>query len=138
MDAIEFLQIFEHEGLEYRVMISSSGGFGFELTGGNSPKGSTFSSRKDEYNLFPECSILDDVDLVSNALPVYRKAGEILIDWFYTKRPWRVHFSASTDRKVKIYRWFANRLKQKLPDEYQIVEYPEGHFEFYRVKETPS
>lgn len=138
VDSIEHTTTFEHQGLTYTVMISRSGGFGFALTGGNSPKGSSHFSKKNRYNLFPDDPVIDDVNLVSHALPVYRKAGDILIEWLFTKMPWRVHFEASTQRKVKVYRWMVKRLQQRLPAEYEMVEYPEGHFEFYRVAENPN
>ena len=133
MDAIELKQTFKHEGLTYLVMISSSGGFGFELVGGNTPKGSAYDRKRANDLWYHDTPNYEDVDLLSNALPVYRKAAEILVEWFYTKRPWRVHFSASTERKVKIYRWFAARLAKRLGD-YSLVEYPTGVFNFYRVE----
>jgi hypothetical protein len=124
---------FSVDGLQYRAMMSKSGNFGFEILGGNSPKESTYNRKRDLYNLYPEIPNLEDVDLNFNALPVFRKAGEILLEWLYTKKPWRIGFSASTQRKVKIYRWFAARLAKRLSD-YSLVEYPTGVFNFYRVE----
>ena len=118
--------------------MTSAGAFSFSLVGGNSKKGSVWCSKRDRYNLWRDTHVYTDVDLLPTALPAFKKAGDILIEWFYTKRPWRVYFSASTDRKVKIYRWFAKRLERRLPEEFQLIEFPEGQFEFYRATETPS
>jgi hypothetical protein len=123
---------FEINGLKYLAMLSKSGEFGSELIGGNSRKGSTYDRKRALSDLYyHDTSVIDDVNLNSNCLPVFRKAGEILIGWLHEKKLWRVGFSASTARKVKVYRWFANRLAAKLMD-YEMVESPVGAFSFYR------
>jgi len=123
---------FTHMGLQYEASVSCSGNFSFALTGGNSRRGAAYPCNKNVYNLFPEEPIYTDVNLHQNAFPVYRKAGEILLNWLHTQKLWRIGFVASTDRKVKVYRWIAARLARRLP-RYSLIEYPAGEFNFYRV-----
>lgn len=123
---------FTHEGLRYEASMDRSGNFAFALIGGNSRRGSADPCNKNVYNLFPDEPIYSDVNLNQNAFPVYRKAGEILLNWLHAKKRWRIGFAASTERKVKVYRWLAERLSRRFP-EYSLIEYPIGEFYFYRV-----
>jgi hypothetical protein len=119
---------FKIDGLDYVVAVSEAGDLAFALIGGASKKGSTF--RKDD--LFWDEPNYADVDLVSNSLKVFRKVKEILLQHLFTKRPWRLGFYATTERKARIYHWFANRLANELKG-YMLVEHPDGVFNFYKV-----
>ncbi|MBE9549436.1 MAG: hypothetical protein IMF09_08545 [Proteobacteria bacterium] len=125
-------QNFSINGLEYSAWISLNGEFSFGLMGGASRKGAVYSPKKNCYDFWPDCHVYDDVDLNPNALPVYVKAGKILTNWIYRAKPHRFGFSASTGRKINIYRWFAKKLSARFP-EYMCSEYPEGNWSFYRV-----
>jgi hypothetical protein len=118
--------------LEYQATLSHAGVFSFDLIGGNSKKGSARRSQKDRYNLWPDEPIFDDVDLTVNALPVFRKAVNILLEWVWARKPFRVAFAAATERKLPVYRWLARRLSKKLPGYYWVED--DGVFNFYRVK----
>ena len=123
---------FTINGLEYSAAMSVTGSFYFDLTGGNSRKGSTYNRKEALTNLYYwDTPVFEDVDLNPYALPVLRKAGDILIKWVYAKKPWRVSFSAATNRKINVYRWLAKKLAKKLPG-YRLQEWPEGCFVFYR------
>lgn len=125
---------FKINGLEYEAYLSKKGDFSFALVGGSSKKGSYLGGRANRNNLFPNDPVYDDVNLNGDALTVYKAAGDILLEWFYAVKPWRIGFSASTGRKVKIYRWFAKRLGKKLAN-YTMIEAPFGTFSFYRLPE---
>lgn len=124
---------FSINGLDYVASITKSGSFTFHLAGGSTRKGTVYHHQRDRYDLFPEERLVEDIDLNPYALPVLRKAGEILLEWMHKKNPWHIHFSASTPRKIRIYRWLAKRLVKKQLGGYQLVEYPEGVFNFYRL-----
>lgn len=119
---------FKIDGLDYVVAVSEAGDLAFALIGGASKKGSAF--RKGD--LFWDEPNYDDVDLVSNSLKVFRKVKEILLQHLFTNRPWRLGFYATTERKARIYHWFANRLANELKG-YTLVEHPDGVFNFYKV-----
>lgn len=130
-DNIKLTETFFHEGLEYQATLSPAGVFSFHLVRGNSRRGSAWPTKKGSYNLFPEEPVVDDVDLTVNALPVFRKAGVILLNWVWARRPFRIAFVAATDRKLPVYRWLARRLAAKIRG-YSWVE-DDGVFNFYRV-----
>jgi len=130
---IELSTTFYQDGLEYQAQLTSAGAFSFHLVGGNSKKGSVWHSKRDRYNLFMDEPVYADVDLTVNAIPVFRKAGDILLSWIYSKKIPRIAFAASTTRKIKIYRWLATRLGRLLSDSYTSIEYPQGKWNFYRL-----
>lgn len=129
---VELTKRFSQDGLQYEVQLLSDGEFSFHLIGGASKRGTIWHPKFDRYNLWKDQLVIGDVDIVPNPLAVFRRAGEILLNWVFSRKPWYVYFSASTARKIGIYRWFSKRLEKRLPDEYHIVEYPEGCFNFYR------
>jgi hypothetical protein len=124
---------FPIENLTYELTLSELGVVCFEMVGGRSKRGSTCVYHQDPYNLFPEYPNLSDTGLLSNAMPLFRKVGEIVCSWVLTYKPPRFAFTASTTRKIKIYRWLAQKLAARLIDSYSSVEYPPGEWNFYRV-----
>jgi hypothetical protein len=127
----EHTETFKIENLTYELTMSRLGAVYFEMISGWSKCGSTRINHEDPYNLFPEYANLSDTGLLSNAMPLFRKVGEILCRWVRAYRPPRIAFSASTKRKSGIYRWFAAKLAQKFQN-YNMVEFPDGTFVFYR------
>lgn len=123
---------FKIENLVYELTMTRLGAIGFEMISGWSKRGSIYVNTEDPYNLFPEYSNLSDTGLLSNAMPLFHKVGEILCRWILAYKPPMFGFSASTVRKRKIYRWLAARLARKIPN-YTKVEFPLGTFMFYRI-----
>lgn len=128
-------QKFEIDKLEYGLGISQSGNVWLDLLGGATKKGLAYRSPCKD--LFWDEPWFDDVDLGVNTFKVFRVAADILLQHIFSKRPWRIGFSASTERKVKVYRWMVARLLGRIPN-YNLVEYPEGVFNFYRLTGTPE
>ena len=126
------MEYFENDGLRYLVSISESGELGFALIGGQSKKGSAM--RRPSEDLFWDEPRFDDADLNRDALAVYRKVQNLSLDYVFSNKPWALHFAATTKRKIKVYRWMANRISKKLTD-YNLIEYPPGTFSFYRYAE---
>ena len=121
---------FRVEGAEYRMGITRSGDVWFELTGGMTKKGSAW--RNPCKDLFWDEPNFEDVNLGIDTLKVINVVKKVLLESIFTKRPGRVGFSASTSRKVRIYRWMAERLARLL-ENYNKVEYPAGVFNFYKL-----
>ncbi len=120
------------EGLQYRAMISKSGNFGFELIGGNTRRRSAYDRKMAATDLwYHDTPDYGDRNLLENPFKVFRLAGEILLEWVWGKRPARFGFSASTDRKISVYRYLVKRLMKKLNGRYNAVEYPPGEWNFY-------
>lgn len=122
---------FRIENLTYELTMSRLGAVYFEMISGWSKRGSTNVYHQDPCNLFPEYPNLSDTGLLSNAMPLFRKVGEIVCTWVLAYKPPRFGFSASTERKRKIYRWLAAKLAKKFQN-YTLVEHPVGSFNFYR------
>lgn len=124
---------FTVNGLNYVASLDRAGDFSFSLVGGNSSKGSARNRKTALWDLYyddtPEWG---DVDLNKNGLTVLKTAGQILVDWVYEFRPWRIGFAAGTDRKVAVYQWLAKKLAKKLPG-YRFEEWPEGVFNYYKI-----
>ena len=100
----------------------------FGLIGGATNKGSIY----DPFYLFNDEPEFSDVDLVPNALPVLVQFKQILMDYVWSRRPWKFGFTASTERKVPIYQWMAKRLSKELSS-YTFIEYPMGNFLFHKI-----
>ena len=126
------IKTFRIDGLRYALHISGNGEIALELLGGATRKGSANRSCRD---LFWGTPNFDDVDLGADALKLVRVVSGLLLDYAFRERPWRMGFSASTGRKVPIYRWLAARFARKLTG-YNLVEFPEGVFNFYRLSNT--
>ena len=122
---------FEIEGLRYRLMINDTGNVAFGLIGGASPKG---NARKRDLDLFPDEPRVDDCDLVANGFTVLLKVKKMLLGWIYRTKPWRVSFSATTERKFYIYRRFALRASKMLRDYNLVID--GCTFSFYRLVTT--
>ena len=120
---------FKIEGLEYGMGISESGNVWLDLLGGMTKKGS--ACRNPCKGLFWDEPCFDDVDLGINAFKVFSVVKRILLEYIFTTKPWRIGFSASTGRKVRVYRWMAVRLARQLKN-YKLVEFPAGVFNFYK------
>ena len=120
---------FSIDGLDYRMVITHSGNVWFDLVGGVTRKGS--ANRNPCKDLFWDEPNFEDVDLDVDALRVFNVVKKFLLEYVFTKKPGRIGFCASTWRKVGIYRWVAARLARQLVS-YNLVEYPEGTFSFYR------
>ena len=120
---------FRVEGAEYRMGITRSGDVWFELTGGMTKKGSAW--RNPCKDLFWDEPNFEDVNLGIDTFKVFNVVKKFLLEHIFTKRPWRVGFSASTTRKIRIYRWMAERLARQL-ENYNLVEHPIGFFNFYK------
>jgi hypothetical protein len=120
---------FNIERLEYGLHISKSGNICLDLIGGTTKQGSANRNPCDD--LFWDEPYYGDIDLGINALKVLRKAKRILLGYVFNTKPGRIGFAASTERKVRIYRWMAERMAARLPD-YNLVEYPAGKFNFYK------
>ncbi len=123
---------FSNDGLNYLATLDIAGDFSFELRSGSTPKGPSHIT--DYKDLYDDYSDYGDLDLNRTAMAVYNKAGKILIEWIKTYRPWKITFSATTSRKIRIYRWFADRLTGRI-DGYSMAEYPAGVFSFYLIDE---
>ena len=101
--------------------------------GGTTKKGSAY--RNPCKDLFWDEPYFEDVDLGIDALKVLKKVKQILLAYVFNTRPGRIGFAASTNRKVGIYRWLAKRLASQMLV-YNLVEYPAGEFNFYRLHKT--
>ena len=101
----------------------------FGLIGGATTIGSTYDPFDDLFNDEPKFSV---VDLVPNALPVLVQFKQVLMEYVWSRRPWKFGFTASTERKVPIYQWMGKRLSKELPS-YTFIEYPMGNFLFHKV-----
>jgi hypothetical protein len=126
---IEVIRRFNLDGLRYSLHISQTGEVVLDLLGGMTRKGSAYRSCSD---LFWDEPNFSDVDLGANALKLLSRVKAMLLEYVFRERPWRFGFAASTSRKAPIYRWIAGRLARKL-GRYNLVEYPEGVFNFYRL-----
>jgi hypothetical protein len=124
---------FNVERLEYCLRVSKSGVVCLDLVGGTTKKGSAYRNPCDD--LFWDAPYFGDIDLGINALKVLKKVKRILLAYVFNTKPGRIGFAASTDRKVKIYRWFAKRLTSQMRN-YNLVEYPAGAFNFYKLHKT--
>lgn len=124
---------FNIEGLQYSLHITKTGTIGLDLEGGVTRKGSAW--RNPGEDLFWDEPNFKDVDLGINTLRVLIKVKSILLQYVFGMKPGRLGFSASTARKVPIYRWVAHRLARQLTN-YTLVEFPEGVFNFYRLTNT--
>jgi hypothetical protein len=120
---------FNIERLEYGLHISKSGNVCLDLMGGTTKQGSAYRNPCED--LFWDEPYFGDIDLGINALKVLRKAKRILLGYVFNTKPGRIGFAASTDRKVRIYRWMAERMAGEWKD-YNLVEYPAGTFNFYK------
>jgi hypothetical protein len=125
----ELEKYFRIEGVEYRIGITQLGNVWFELIGGMTKKGSAY--RNPCKDLFWDEPNFHDVDLGIDTLRVFNVVQKSIVEYVFTKKPVRIGFSASTDRKVRIYRWMAARLSKRLKN-YTLVEYPTGVFNFYK------
>ena len=125
-----FCEKFEYDGLKYELEIDCTGNVALNLVGGSSRKG--YYRELDLYDLFPELPCYEDLNLVRSALPVLRKASEILISFVHRERLWKISFRAATKRKAKIFSWMSKRLAKRLSG-YSLVEFPTGFFNFYRL-----
>jgi hypothetical protein len=123
-------QRFKIEGLEYGMGIGESGNVWLDLLGGVTKKGT--ANRNPCMDLFWDEPNFDDVDLGADTFRVLSTAKAILVKYVFTKKPARIGFSASTERKAEIFRWMASRLAKQLRN-YNLVEYPPGVFNFYRL-----
>ena len=123
------IEYFENDGLEYVVTISNSGELGFTLIGGQSKKGSALRCPSED--LFWDEPRFDDADLNHDALTVYRKVQDIVLNYVFIHKVWLLRFTATTKRKAKVYKWMAKRLGKKLTN-YNLIEHPPGTFSFYR------
>ena len=122
-------QRFKIEGLEYAIAISKSGSVSLDLLGGVTKQGS--AHRNPCKDLFWDEPRFEDVDLGINTFKVFSVVKRVLLRYVFTKKPGRIGFSASTGRKVGVYRWMAGRLAGQLKN-YNLVEYPAGVFNFYK------
>ena len=125
-------QRFRIEGLDYRMGITRSGNVWFELVRGATKKGS--ASKNPCKDLFWDEPNFDDVDLGIDTFKVFNVVKKFLQEYVFAKSPGRIGFSASTTRKIRIYRWMAQRLARRL-NRYNLVEYPAGEFNFYKQAE---
>jgi hypothetical protein len=120
---------FKVERLEYGMHISKSGDICLDLIGGTTKQGTADRNPCDD--LFWDEPYYGDIDLGINTLKVLRKAKRILLRYVFSTKPGRIGFAASTERKVRIYRWIAERMVGEIQN-YNLVEYPVGKFNFYR------
>jgi hypothetical protein len=119
---------FKVDRLEYGLHISKSGNICLDLIGGTTKQG---TANRNPCDLFWDEPYFGDIDLGINAMKVLRKAKRILLGYVFNTKPGRIGFAASTDRKVRIYRWMAERMAGEWKD-YNLVEYPAGTFNFYK------
>ena len=121
---------FSIDGLDYRMVITRSGDVWFDLVGGMTRKGS--ANRNPCKDLFWDEPNFEDVDLGTNTFKVFNVVKQILLKYVFTQQPVRFGFSASSERKIRIYRWMAERLARLLGN-YNKVEFPAGVFNFYKL-----
>ena len=124
---------FNIDYLEYFLHINQSGDICLDLEGGVTREGSAWRSPCTD--LFWDEPNFEDVDLGINTLTVFMKVKSILLQHVFGMKPGRLGFSASTGRKIPIYRWMAHRLARQLRN-YTLMEFPEGVFNFYRLANT--
>ena len=122
---------FRIDGVKYRLGITPSGNVWLDLIGGATKKG---SARPYPGDLFWDVPNFKDVDLNIDTFKVFNVVKKFLLEYVFAKRPGRIGFSASTTRKIRIYRWMAQRLARQL-NRYNLVEYPAGEFNFYKRAE---
>ena len=121
---------FRIEGLDFRMLISRSGDIRFDLLGGMTKKGS--ANRNPCTDLFWDEPNFKDVDLGADTFKVFKAVKQILLEYVFSQQPVRFGFSASSERKIRIYRWMSARLARLL-ENYNKVEYPAGEFNFYKL-----
>lgn len=116
-------KVFEIDHKVFQVDIDKSGQITFEPV---------VKPNYDKNDLFWDDGKHDDFGTLKNAMPVFKKVIDIVIDHIYTKKPVHVYFSASTDRKKKIYGWFVKKIEMRLKKDYFLSEYPDGVYNFYK------
>ena len=121
---------FRIEGLDYRMLISRTGDIRFDLLGGMTKKGS--ANRNPCTDLFWDEPNFEDVDLGADTFKVFKAVKQILLEYVFSQQPVRFGFSASSERKIRIYRWMSSRLA-KLLENYNKVVYPACVFNFYKL-----
>lgn len=121
---------FTVDGLDYVLQIGEAGDVCFALVGGASKKGS--ARKADKYDLFRDEPRLEDVELSGNVFAVFRKIKEIVLEYVYRAKPWRISFYANSPRKTAIYRRIAFRVIKNLYG-FNLVEAPEGTFSLYKL-----
>ena len=100
----------------------------FGLVGGFTSKGNAI----DPHDLFWDEPKFSDVNLMGNGLSVLLRFRQILISYIHENKPWMLKFTASTSRRISIYRWMVQRALKQLPA-YKLIEYPPGQFFVYRA-----
>ena len=124
---------FNIDSLQYFFHINQAGDIWLDLEGGVTRKGP--AGRSPCTDLFWDEPNFEDIDLGINTLTVFIKVKKILLQHVFGMKPGRLGFTASSSRKISIYRWMAHRLVKQLRD-YTLVEFPEGDFNFYRLAST--
>jgi hypothetical protein len=119
------LEYFEVGKVKYRFSVTKEGSVSFSCVGGKN------HNLYDPFNWFDECETYEDVGQASNPVAVFRKVGELLINYVYTKEPAYFKFEASTTKKAKLYKRIGKKLDKMLPD-YNYC-YDKGNHYFYRT-----
>lgn len=75
----------------------------------------------------------EDLNNAKNAIKVFRKIGECLIDYVNVMNPHYFYFTAATNQRKNIYDWFAHKLIRKFDSKYQLFK-TDKIFEFVKVQ----
>ncbi|MCX5572312.1 hypothetical protein [Kaistia nematophila] len=123
-----FERRFTVDGLTFNFEAAPGAAVVFYIVGGG--------TRKRRYNPhfwldFQDVVSVEDGDYFRSALPVFKAARALLLEWAFRDRPYLFRIEASTDRKEPIYRWMAHRLAKRLYGQYSMIEEHETFF-FYR------
>jgi len=121
---------FTVQGLKYELRIDVRGEISLTLVGGCTRKGT--AAHPNINDLFRREPRVDDVDLVSNGFSVLMRAKELILAHVYQFRPWYLSITATTKRKIAVYRWIIEKTLRSI-DGYHVVEAPTGTFSFYKL-----
>jgi len=127
MKYVEMRKEFDIEGVGFEINISNTGDVNFHPVSGMTEKGSL-----PFHFLFEDDPIFSDINLFRNPIKIFLTVGDVILDWVKIKKPYTFAFHSSTNRKNKVYGYFAKKLVKKLPN-YNMVEHPIGTFRFYRI-----
>lgn len=121
---------FSYGGLAYKLDVTNEGSLSFYVIGGETKKAAyTPSWHHDEVEFG-----MRDRNYFDNPMGVFRRVGEIVVEFVKTKKPHILYFTANNSRKHKIYEKFAERLIDLIGSDYTMYD-DKGTFYFVK-KET--
>lgn len=125
---MQFSKKFTISGLVYKLEITNDGSVSFHVIGGATDK----AAYDPHHHFDDEVEFgMRDRKYFDNALPVFVKVGEILVDFIKRKKPYSLHFTSNTEKKAGIYKKLAAKLHEKIKSDYIAIE---DHDTFYFVR----